>query len=169
LSAFPNIRSSGFSLVELMIGVAVMAILVTLAVPNFRTWFQNAQIRNAAESITNGLQRARAEAVARNTSVQFVLGTGSSWTVSVVGDGTQIDHRDSAEGSSNVTVTVVPGGATTVTFNNLGQVTDVAPIAQVDLAAAGGSPLLVTLGVGGNAKMCDPTLPITVPPNPRAC
>jgi type IV fimbrial biogenesis protein FimT len=57
-----------------MIGIAIMAILLGLAVPSFQTWFQNIQIRNAAESITNGLQRARAEAVARNTTaVRFQL------------------------------------------------------------------------------------------------
>lgn len=71
LSAFPKSRHGGFTLVELMIGITILAILLGIAVPNFQTWFQNIQIRNAAESITNGLQRARAEAVTRNTTVRF--------------------------------------------------------------------------------------------------
>lgn len=70
----------GFTLVELMIGITILAILLGLAVPSFGTWFQNIQIRNAAESITNGLQRARAEAVARNTTVRFQFTTNLSST-----------------------------------------------------------------------------------------
>lgn len=71
----------GVSLVELMIGLVIVAVLLGLATPNFSTFIQNTRIRNAAEAIQNGLNLARAEAVRRNTNVQFVLGTGSSWTV----------------------------------------------------------------------------------------
>ena len=182
MNAFPKTRASGFSLTELMVGVAVMAILSTVAVPSFRTWIQNIQIRTAAESVANGMQRARAEAVARNANVQFVLGTGSSWTVDYVvkpvPTDPPIDSRLSAEGSVNVTRTVSPVGATTITFNNLGTVgvppnqplnaDGTTPVAQVDLAAVGGNKnLRVTIGVGGNAKMCDPSL--ASGSNPRAC
>jgi type IV fimbrial biogenesis protein FimT len=173
LNAAPKTRPFGFSLIELLVGVSIMIILTTIAVPSFQTWFQNSQIRNAAESTANGLQRARAEAVARNTNVQFALGTGSAWVVSVVSDGTQIDQRSSSEGSQNVTRTVLPAGTTTITFNNLGSVLPLnadgtAPLTQVDLGALGGNQnLRVTIGVGGNARMCDPNL--AAGSSPRAC
>ena len=41
----------GFSLVELMVTVAVLSLLMTLAVPSFNEWIQNGRIRTAAESI----------------------------------------------------------------------------------------------------------------------
>lgn len=171
MSAFPKRKSFGFSLVELMVGIVIVGVLVTLAMPSFQDVLRNAEVRNAAESITNGMQRARAEAVARNTPVQFVLGAGSSWTVSVVSDGVQIDKRDSSEGSRNVTVEALAADstpATTVTFNSLGQVTDAAPLWQVNLAAVGASQnLRITIGAGGNARMCDPSL--TAGSSPRAC
>lgn len=68
-------RQHGMNLIELMIGLAIFAILVTMAVPTFATWMRNTQIRNAAQSIQNGLQLARAEAVKRNKSVRFSLVT----------------------------------------------------------------------------------------------
>lgn len=167
-------RCSGFSLVELMIGIVVMGILLGLAVPSFRTWMQNSQIRNAAESIQNGLQRARGEAVARNANVEFVLGADSSWVVKRVG-GATIETRPAKEGSKNVTRTVLPAGATTVTFTNLGGIglnaDGSATLTQVDLDSPLLSPadsqnLRVTIGLGGNARMCDPNAPVS---SPRAC
>lgn len=162
------LKSRGFSLIELMATVVIMGILAAVAIPSFQTWVSNSQIRNAAESIANGLQKARAEAVTRNTRTTFVLGTGSSWTVSVVAPVSVIEQRQASEGSKNVTRTVLPVGATTVTFNNFGQVVpNAASLTQVDLAAVGGTQSLrVTIGSGGNARMCDPALPSS---NPRGC
>ncbi len=134
MNAMSQIRQLGFTLVELMIGVVVLAILLSLAIPNFQQWILNSQVRNAAESIKNGLQRARAEAVARNTNVEFALlgddatcydavtlisSTCSSWEVRLPGSGV-IDSRSSSEGSPAVKRTVTPPGATTATFNSFG-------------------------------------------------
>jgi len=63
----------GVSLIELSITVAIVAIKYALAAPSFSTWMANVQIRTATESIQNGLQLARAEAIRRNTSVIFWL------------------------------------------------------------------------------------------------
>jgi len=173
LNALPVTRPSGFSLVELMIGIAVMAILLGVALPSFQTWIRNTQIRNAAESITNGLQRARAEAVAQNTNVTFALGaTDSSWTVTAA-DGTPIDSRAAAEGSTDVTCTALAAdlatAATTITYNSLGQVVaNAASLARVTLTAVGGSQnLRVEISAGGGARMCDPSL--AVGSSSRAC
>jgi type IV fimbrial biogenesis protein FimT len=65
----------GFSLVEIIIGLVIVGVLTSMAIPAFGTWSQNTQIRNAAESIQNGLQQARVEAIRRNTPVRFQLTT----------------------------------------------------------------------------------------------
>lgn len=175
LNVAPKSRFVGFTLIELLIGIMIMAILLGLAMPSFQIWLQNAQIRNAAESIQNGLQRARAEAVGRNTNVEFVLGTGSSWVVRLAG-GADIESRSSSEGSQNVTATVTPAGATTVTFNNFGGALATnadasVRIQQIELdssvlPAANSQELRVTIGLGGNVRMCDPNAPAS---SPRAC
>lgn len=167
-------QSRGATMIELLIAIMILAILLGLAVPSFRIWLQNLQIRNAAEAVQNGLQRARGEAVARNANVEFVLGADSSWVVQIAG-GATIESRPASEGSRDVTVTATPFGATTVTFNSLGGIranADAsATLTQVELdssrlTAAESWELRVTVGVGGNVRMCDPHIPAS---NPRGC
>jgi type IV fimbrial biogenesis protein FimT len=146
--------------------VVVLGILASMALPSFLNMLRNSEVRNAAESLRNGLQRARAEAVSRNANVQFVLGTGTSWTVDYVTkpnvSDPVLDSRSGSEGSSKVTVTAKAADgttdATTVTFNSLGQiVANATPptLAQIDLDAAGSTrPLGVVIGAGGNARVC---------------
>jgi type IV fimbrial biogenesis protein FimT len=63
----------GMSLIELMIGVALLAFLLFLGVPAFQNFLMNTKVRNAAENVQTGLQLARAEAVRRNVNVRFSL------------------------------------------------------------------------------------------------
>ncbi len=179
-NAHPRTKSRGFTLPELLIAVAVLGVLVSFGMPSFTQMLRNAEIRNAAESISNGIQRARAEAVSRNATVQFVMGTGSSWNVDYVTKPVPtdppLDTRAGSEGSTHVTLSALAAdlatAATTITFNNLGMVVanaDASPaLAQVNLAATGANRnLRITVGAGGNAKVCDPTL--AAGSSPRAC
>lgn len=176
LITFPTHKPSGFSLIELMIGIAIFAITMTMGISSYRVWIQNTQIRNATESIQNGLQRARGEAVKRNANVAFTLtGTKSDWTITNVSDGTAIESRSSNEGSKNVTRAVLPLTATTITYGGLGTlVTNAdasASLTQIDLdssilPAAESRNLRINIGAMGNIKMCDPNLTTG---SPSAC
>lgn len=177
LTSLPTLKSQGFSMIELMIGIVIFSLTISMGVSSYRTWIQNTQIRNAAESIRNGLLRTRSEAVKNNTNIFFMLGANSSW---IVASGTPpstfpsdctstafIDCRMSSEGSKNVTRTVLPAAATILTYGNLGTVvanTNGSPsLTQIDLdssilSAQDSRNLRITIGVGGNVKMCDPNL-----------
>jgi len=166
LSNPQSLKSTGFSLTELLVTISILGILTAIAMPSFQVWIQNSQIKNAAESIQNGLQRARAEAVSRNANIEFVLGVNSAWTVHLVGSAANIDSHASNEGAVNVIRSVLPAAATTITFNSLGGIATnadaSAPFSQVELTSAAlpapaTRPLRVTIGVGGNIRMCDPS------------
>jgi len=66
-------RHHGFSLVELIVGLAVLALLIALGVPQYAAFTANARIRATSEGVTAGLNLARAEAVKRNARVEMVL------------------------------------------------------------------------------------------------
>lgn len=63
----------GVSVIELMIGVALLTFLLFLGVPAFQNFLMNTKVKNAAENVQTGLQLARAEAVRRNANVFFSL------------------------------------------------------------------------------------------------
>lgn len=69
----PRRYGSGFSLVELLVTLAIAGVLLSLALPAFSSWMRNIKIRNQAESVLAGLQQARAEAVRSNRLVRFQL------------------------------------------------------------------------------------------------
>lgn len=159
----------GFSLVELMVGLAIFAILLLAVMPGYSAWMQNTKIRNTADSILSGLQLARSEALRRNTNVQFVVGPDSDWTVEVVNPFTTVQTRPTGQGSVGVTVTRIPAAATTITFNSLGRVAanadGSASMTQIDfdvptsaLPASASRELRIAVGAGGRVRMCDPNV-----------
>jgi type IV fimbrial biogenesis protein FimT len=157
----------GMTLIELMVGLAVVAILFSLAAPSFSTWIQNTHIRTAAEAVQNGLLLTRAEAVRRNAPVRFQLTdtldnscalstSGTNYVISQddpsgacaspIADPSDpnpaapriIQTRSGAEGSKNA---LVSAPQSTVIFNGLGRVT---PVPAGDINFSISNP------VGGN-------------------
>lgn len=61
--------AEGFTLVELMVTVAVLAILTTLAIPSFTTLINSNQLVSQANELVAVMQGARSEAIRRNTRV----------------------------------------------------------------------------------------------------
>ena len=66
-------RMHGATLLEMMITVAILAILAATAMPQMSAWIQRYSLISTAEIMQNGLRQALSEAVLRNAPVAFVL------------------------------------------------------------------------------------------------
>jgi type IV fimbrial biogenesis protein FimT len=70
----------GFTLIELMATVAVLAVVLVAAVPSFVDFFDKYRLRGAAEGVISLISSARAEAVKNDLDVNIAMaGSGASW------------------------------------------------------------------------------------------
>ncbi len=68
-------KNSGFTMTELMVTIAVVAILASLAIPNFIAWLPNYRLQSGAEEIQSTLQLARITAIKENAAVKVTFNT----------------------------------------------------------------------------------------------
>lgn len=69
----------GFTLIELMITVAIAAILLMIAVPSFQHAISNTNLDRAQNDLLATLHYARTEAVTRGTSVAVAASSSGDW------------------------------------------------------------------------------------------
>ena len=75
-------RTEGFTLVELMIVLAIAAILLALAAPGFRTLIERNRLQATASNLFSSLMLARSEALKRNQVVWLCKGTATATSAS---------------------------------------------------------------------------------------
>lgn len=56
-----QMTSSGFTLIELMVTIAVLAIIVSIAAPNISTQLANQRVKSTATTLANALKEAKVE------------------------------------------------------------------------------------------------------------
>jgi type IV fimbrial biogenesis protein FimT len=177
---------TGFTLIETMIGLVIVAVLLFAAIPQFSVFLHNQRLRGAAQGLSAGLQLARAEAVKRNARVEMIL-TNSDPIATLVNSATAnvngvhwivrqydpvtlfynfIEGRDGATGTGmfDATPVLTTASVATIPFNNFGrtnltaQVTITLTNPSLGTCAPSGKVrcLNILVPVGGQVRMCDP-------------
>ena len=62
---------SGFTLIELMVTIAVLAIIVGIAAPNISNQLANQRVKSTTAMLENALKEAKVESVIRRQSLEF--------------------------------------------------------------------------------------------------
>jgi type IV fimbrial biogenesis protein FimT len=75
-----NIRAYGFTLIELMTTLGVVAVILAFAAPNFREFILNSRMTGSANDLLTSLQFARSEAIKRQRPVAVCPSTDPSAT-----------------------------------------------------------------------------------------
>lgn len=177
-------QQQGFSLIELVVTVVVLMTVSVFAIPAFQASIGNSQIRTVTESIKNGLQQARVEAIKRNARIRFTLQANGAWQLGCVpaldapvaaaapACPAIISQKSASEGSS-ANITIVADNPSVVftgfgardpaVANGLSRV-DVSnnQVDQDELRA-----LRIILAAGGHARVCDPA--VTAVGDTRRC
>lgn len=147
-------KLAGFTLLELMVAIAVAAILVSVSAPSFRSIIQNNRLVGQSNEIVTAFQVARSEALKRNRSVVICPSSDGATCETSWVDG-WIVAEDSAG-----------AGSTTVTLENVIRVW-AAPEGQLAIANAPGFIRFLPRGAvdlrAGSTFPLDPNIVLSIP------
>jgi len=93
----------GMSLIELMIGLAVFALLLLAVAPSLSQWMRDTRVQAGAQALMDDLQFARAEAVRRNGLARLQLVSSRDMNCTLTNSG--------PEWVVNLTASTSPAGA----------------------------------------------------------
>lgn len=71
--------SIGFSLIEVMVVISIVAILAAVALPSFQSMIRSQRVKSASYNLFASLTVARSEAIKRNEDVTVAAVTAGSW------------------------------------------------------------------------------------------
>jgi type IV fimbrial biogenesis protein FimT len=147
--------SDGFTLVELLIVIAVTGILLAIATPSFMQWRQNLQYKEATDGLVAALRIARTSAISlnRQNRVEFKPSTAghritqgeraynsTTWTTvkqdwSTAPVGVKMNTGTACTGTADVNVLFSPNGTASAETICIGDSTS--PIYIIKVAASG--------------------------------
>jgi len=119
ISVCKQIAVRGFTALELVVAIAIVAILLGVGAPAMRDLIASQRVRSAANDLYSDLTFARSEAIKRNAQVRIVRDS-ASWTEgwTVMSAGTALRAKS---GMSNISFAGAAGD--NVTYNADGRTT----------------------------------------------
>lgn len=159
----------GFTLIEMMISVAVLIVLVAIAAPSFNNFFDKYRVKRAADTFSSFLINSKSEAIKRNQTVRTVItGSGATWCAGMTVNDTcdcsstgtsacKIDGADRVISSASFKGVELNGPATAYAFEFKSQRGTLTDNETVELESAAGLELNVVVSRVGRIKLCSPS------------
>lgn len=165
---YKNDKSSGFTLIELMVTIAVLAIIVTLGVPSFRNIIVSNSVGFDRDEFFNLVTFARSEAIKRGTAVTICKSNdGSTCTDSLAWSSGWLAFHDAdgdgAKETGDDPVRSVPaldgqvavshgGGANRITYDSRGLLLRGQGVVTFSHSAGSQFDRTVDIGITGRAS-----------------
>jgi type IV fimbrial biogenesis protein FimT len=119
------IYEQGFTLIELMVTLVVLAVIVTLAAPSFVTFINNNRATGATNDLIVSFNLARTEAIKRNGTVLLQSKNGTDWSEGhlIRVSSTSEILRDVDAAHSTVTMDSASNAVSEISYTSSGAVT----------------------------------------------
>jgi type IV fimbrial biogenesis protein FimT len=151
-----NMSCSGFTMVEMLVSVSVLAVLAAVAAPSFRNYTAAQSIRTTSFNLTSALMLARSEAIKRNRAVTIAANEGgwqNGWAITAAGSAEELQSTGPLRGE----VFVGPEAPASIVFQPTGRVASVG-IVSVPLSVSQGYATVrrcISLDPGGMPKVTE--------------
>ena len=110
-----RMSSSGFTLIELMVTIAVLAIIVGIAAPSISTQIANQRVKSTAINIESALKEAKAESIIRRQNVTVTYSNTLN-TITLTGRNSTVIATYNVNSQSTVSRVITPATVTQVVF-----------------------------------------------------
>ena len=111
-----RMSSSGFTLIELMVTIAVLAIIVSIAAPSISTQLANQRVKSTTSTIANALKEAKVESILRRQNVTVIYTDTSTPKTIKLQAGSDDISTYNLNARSTVTQTITPSTVTSIVF-----------------------------------------------------
>lgn len=141
-------KPGGFTLIELMVVVALAAIMASLAAPSFKSFVSGQRVKTAASDFAMAAILARSEAIKRNADVTITPATSGAtgwkdgWSVAV--GGTQLSQQQAYTGVT------FSGPSSAITYTGAGRLG--AAVTIMTITGSDGSARCVAFDLSGMPK-----------------
>ena len=101
-------RMSGFTIFEIMVTMAIAAVVAAFAIPSFQAVMSSSRLNAAAQEVSNSVALARNTAISRRRSVVWVPSAGSSpvWKLAMDSSVGPVLARHAIEGNMSLAYSV---------------------------------------------------------------
>lgn len=149
-----SVQQRGFTLVELMVVVALVGVLSMIAAPSFSTFIASQRVRSASYELSNAIVFSRSEAIKRNadvtvTPVDATAGWRAGWSVTAVQGA---DTVTLATQASFASLNITPAPAVALVFSRSGR-PSASQSFEVSSSTASSATRCVTLPLSGVPKV----------------
>lgn len=110
-----RMNSSGFTLIELMVTIAVLAIIVGIAAPSISTQLANQRVKSTATNIENALKEAKAESIIRRQNITVAYNSTLK-TITITGRSNAVIATYNVNSQSSISQDITPTSVTQVIF-----------------------------------------------------
>lgn len=155
------LKQRGVTLIELMLGIALLGIIATLALPSFTAFLDRSRLQGAVQALDADLQWARSEAVKRNAVIRVEFTPGLPWRYGLRdAANAEIKHVEgSAFHKTTMDALALGGGNALWLQPNRGAVTTPAGLpldSRVVFQSAQGRVACVQFNQLGRTQLCSP-------------
>lgn len=170
---------TGFTLIELVVTLTVVAILATVAAPSMTDLLDRHRLVGASEGVLSLLRQARSEAIKQGATMEFVISTanqcvgfsrkgasacdctldaGSASACTILGDGSNSVLKTlSITNFTGITLGLTSGAPTSINIDGVRGTTDTSETNIVSLSSTQNKELDILINALGRTRMCWPS------------